>query len=116
MNKLGGDLWVPLSATVDGDALTSVATYATLTTIHTVPDGETHTIYITFMNANNGADVELLGDIGDSADALNVVVPQNGGKVELGPIVLDGGKSIDVGAIANGSSIKTTGGAIVRKK
>ena len=116
MNKQPGDLWIPLSETDEGDALTSVATYATKTTLHTVPDDEVHAVYLVFMNSNNGADVELLGDIGDSSDVLNLAVPQNGGKVEIGPIVLGGGKSIAVGAIANGGSIKTTGGAIVRKK
>ena len=93
-----------------GGPVTSLATYPTLTTIHTVPPDEVHTIWLNITNTN-AAVVELLGDVGGVADSWNHKIAAETNQ-DFGPITLHGGSSgtnLELSAIANGGSIKVSG-------
>lgn len=95
----------------NGSGLTSLATYPTLTTIHTVPPNEVHTIWLTIVNTNGAAAVEVLGDVGENADTFNESIPVETAQ-QFGPMTLHGstsGTTLALSALANGTSIKVFG-------
>ena len=53
-----------------GSAIDGLATFASLTTIHTVPSGEVHTVWLTITNTGANS-IELLGDVGAPATSYD---------------------------------------------
>jgi len=94
----------------NGSSIDGITTYPTLTTIHTVPPLETHTIWLLITNTN-AADLEILGDVGEEADSFNHVALGESTEVH-GPITLVGGStgtSLTLAAISNPTNIKVCG-------
>lgn len=89
-----------------GSAIDGLATFASLTTIHTVPTGEVHTIWLTV--TNNGANsIEILGDMGATATAIDIRILAHQ-TMKMGPFTLSD-TTIKLGAIANGGEISVSG-------
>ena len=95
----------------NGSSLTSLAAHPTLSVIHTVPDKETHTIWLSITNTNAGT-VEVLGDMGEIANNWNHVLAAES-TTNFGPYTLVGPTTLELGAVANGSSVKV-GGSVER--
>lgn len=91
-----------------GDALGtpfSPAPYPTLSVLHSVPDGESHTLWFFVTNTHNTNAIELLGNIGSASDNFNFEVPARSTQV-IGPITLRGPCDVELGAITLPNNIK----------
>ncbi len=89
-----------------GSAIDGLATFASLTTIHTVPSGETHTIWLTITNTA-GNSIELLGDTGASVTSFDMRLAANETR-NVGPITLSD-TTLKIGAVANGGDVAISG-------
>lgn len=94
-----------------GSAISGVAAYPTLTTIHTVPAGEVHEIWLHFSSMHGSVTIELIGDMGDEVDSfdLRLAIEDNQSR---GPFLLLGGstgETFSVGAVANQTSVRISG-------
>ena len=94
-----------------GSAIDGVAAYPTLTTIHTVPAGEVHEIWLVLTNMNGSLTIEVLGDLGDEADSFDIRLPIES-TTSLGPFLLLGGssgESLSLSCVANQTSLRVSG-------
>ena len=89
-----------------GSAIDGLATFASLTTIHTIPSGETHTIWLTITNTGANS-IELLGNMGASATSIDVRILGYETKT-IGPFTLSN-TTVKLSAIANGGDISVCG-------
>ncbi len=94
-----------------GSAIVGVAQYPSLTTIHTVPAGETHEIWLNFVSLNSGATIEILGDMGEISDNfdLRLAIEANESR---GPFMLlggSGGTTVALGVITNQANLRVSG-------
>jgi len=95
----------------NGSAIVGIGTLGAKTTIHTVPPLETHTVWLCTSNRNNTTTIELFGNVGAEDDVLNWTQVAETNK-NVGPITLVGGSAgttLELGAVANGSSITVSG-------
>lgn len=85
----------PLSGSTGGAPL-ALATYPTLTLVHTVPDGETHEITIYAVNTDNSNPHEILGNFGAGADMLNQDIPAESTYEVIRDCVLEGPATVNI--------------------
>lgn len=95
-----------------GSAIAALAQFGvSLTTIHEVPAGETHEIWLHFSSMHGSNSIEILGDMGEETTNfdLRMAVEDNQSR---GPFVLlggSGGTSIALAAVADWTSIRISG-------
>lgn len=95
-----------------GSAIAALAQFGVgLTTIHTVPAGETHEIWLHFSSMHSSQSIEILGDVGEIATNFDLRMAAEDNQ-SRGPFMLlggSGGTSIALAAVANWTSIRVSG-------
>ncbi len=90
-----------------GSGLTAVAALTSLTTIHTVPSGETHFMEIQLSNRHASNTIVIKIDVGATTDAIHVsLLPESTQKV--GPIALSN-TTLKLGAVADETDVGVSG-------
>ena len=111
-------LWTPLTGLDGLGSPFSLKdhTYPTQYVLHSVPDGETHQVWMSLSNTHNGADIKAMARIGNSPDSLAIRIPMES-VVTVGPFLLVGGpgSTISVGAVTSPGNVWASGFAIVQR-
>ena len=94
-----------------GSALEGVGAYNSLTTIHTVPAGEFHEVYLVLTNMSGSVTIEVLGDMGAAVDSFDIRIPIETTE-SLGPFLMLGGSTgttLALSCVANQTSLRVSG-------